>query len=290
MTRVAFCGLGQMGLPMAQRLVGAGHEVHAWNRSGSKAEALEGATIAETPADAARDAEAVITMLSTPEAAREVVAGNGGVAGAMAANAALIEMSTIGPKVVHELRAALPTSTTMLDAPVLGSVPQASNGELKVMIGGDSEVLARWSGLLETFGTIWHMGELGQGAAMKLVVNSTLGALMTALGEALALAKGLNLDIEKVFDILVQSPIAVTATSKRSNVLSGSYRPNFKLGLAAKDMCLVEEAAESAEVELRVAAAARWWFDAALASGMEELDYSAVIAEIMQERAGPDKA
>jgi 3-hydroxyisobutyrate dehydrogenase-like beta-hydroxyacid dehydrogenase len=289
-TRIAFCGLGQMGLPMAQRLVGAGHDVHAWNRTRSKAEALQGASVAESPGDAAGEAEAVMTMLSTPEAAREVIAGDRGIAGAMAPDATLIEMSTIGPRVIHELRAALPSSATMLDAPVLGSVPQASAGELKVMIGGDSKVVARWSSLLETFGTIWHMGELGKGAAMKLVVNSTLGALMTALGEALALAKSLNLDIDKVFDILVQSPIAVTAKSKRSNVLSGTYQPNFKLGLAAKDMRLVQEAAETGGVEVEVAAAARRWFDAAVATGMSELDYSAVIAQIMKEHAGPHKA
>jgi 3-hydroxyisobutyrate dehydrogenase-like beta-hydroxyacid dehydrogenase len=203
----------------------------------------------------------------------------------MHAGATLIEMSTIGPDLVHELARALPEGVTMLDAPVLGSVPQATNGELKVLTGGDAEVVTRWRELLRTFGTVSHIGALGHGAGVKLVVNSTLGAVMTALGEALALAKGLGLDQSEVLDVLVQSPIGVTAKGKRSNVESGSYQPNFKLGLAAKDMRLVTEAASRAGVELRVAEAARSWFALADAAELSDLDYSAVIVEITGERA-----
>jgi 3-hydroxyisobutyrate dehydrogenase len=283
MTTVAFCGLGQMGLPMARRLVDAGHEVHAWNRTRTKAESLAGATVAGSPADAASRAEVVITMLATPEAVRQVVAGDGGVAGAMRPGATLIEMSTIGPEVVHELSSALPPGVTMIDAPVLGSIPQATDGELKVLVGGDTEVVAKWRDLLETFGPVSHIGALGHGAGVKLVVNSTLGALMTALGEALSLGKGLGLDREKVFDVLVQSPLAVTATRKRSNVESGVYEPNFKLALAAKDMRLVTEAAARTGVELRLAEAARSWFELADDKDLSDLDYSAVIAQILGE-------
>jgi 3-hydroxyisobutyrate dehydrogenase-like beta-hydroxyacid dehydrogenase len=289
MTTVGFCGLGQMGLPMARRLVAAGYDVQAWNRTRSKAESLHGATVAASPAEASAGAEVVITMLSTPEAALEVIAGDAGVASAIASRATLVEMSTIGPAMVHELHRSLPADTAMLDAPVLGSIPQATDGTLKLFVGGDPEVLERWRDLLENFGTIWHMGDLGQGAALKLVVNSTLGALMTALGEALALAKAMGLHREQVLDILAESAIGTTAKGKRANVLSGSYVPNFKLGLATKDMRLVQEAAKSAGVELKVAAAARQWLDEADAAGLSELDYSAVITEILDERPEPGK-
>jgi 3-hydroxyisobutyrate dehydrogenase-like beta-hydroxyacid dehydrogenase len=281
MTTVAFCGLGLMGLPMAQRLVDAGYDVRAWNRTREKAGSLSGATVADSPAQAATGAEAVITMLATPEAVRSVVAGDDGVAAAMHAGATLIEMSTIGPEVVHEIAKGLPAGVTMLDAPVLGSIPQATNGELKVLTGGDAEVVGRWKDLLGTFGTVSHIGALGHGAGVKLVVNSTLGAVMTALGEALSLAEGLGLDRSNVLDVLVQSPIAVTAKGKRSNIESGTYKPNFKLGLAAKDMGLVTEAAERLGVELKVAEAARAWFERADAAGLSDLDYSAVVTEII---------
>jgi 3-hydroxyisobutyrate dehydrogenase-like beta-hydroxyacid dehydrogenase len=115
---------------------------------------------------------------------------------------------------------------------------------------------------------------------MKLVANSTLGALMTGLAEALALADGLALDEAAVLDILVESPIGVTAKSKRALIESGVYQPNFSLGLAAKDLRLVTEAAEAAGVELRLAAAARSWFERADEHGLGELDYSAVIADV----------
>lgn len=282
MTTVAFCGLGAMGLPMARRLVDAGYDVHAWNRTRSKAEALEGATVATSPSDAATGAEVVITMLATPEAVREVVTGSDGIVAAIQPNATLIEMSTIGPDVVHEVATALPEGVTMLDAPVLGSIPQATDGELKVLTGGADDLVARWRELLGTFGTVSHIGPLGHGAAVKLVVNSTLGALMTALGEALALAQGLGLDQEKVFDVLVRSPIAVTAKGKRSNITSDSYeKANFKLGLAAKDMRLVTEAGRRTGVELKVAQAAKSWFELADAAGFSNLDYSAVIAQMI---------
>jgi 3-hydroxyisobutyrate dehydrogenase-like beta-hydroxyacid dehydrogenase len=274
---------------MARRLVAEGHDVRVWNRTRSKAEALVGATVSDSPGDAAGEAEAVITMLASPEAARQVIGGANGVAATLGSNATLIEMSTIGPGTVHEIHAGLPKDSKMLDAPVLGSIPQATNGELKVLLGGDPESVARWRPLLETFGTVWPMGELGHGAAMKLVVNSTLGALMTALGEALALGRGLGLDQGKVLDLLVESPIAVTAKGKRSNVESGSYKPNFKLGLAAKDMRLVVDAAKGAGVQLKLAHAARSWLEEAEASGLSELDYSAVIAQILGELPKPDE-
>jgi 3-hydroxyisobutyrate dehydrogenase-like beta-hydroxyacid dehydrogenase len=287
MTTVAFCGLGAMGLPMARRLVDAGCVVRGWNRTRAKAEALEGATVAGSIREAVADADVVITMLATPEAVREVVTGSDGVAASIRPDATFIEMSTIGPDVVHEISNALPEGVSMLDSPVLGSIPQATSGELKVLTGGDHDVVERWRSLLERFGTVSHIGPLGHGAAVKLVVNSTLGALMTALGEALSLGEGLGLDQEKVFDVLVQSPIAVTAKGKRSNVTSGDYsNPNFKLGLAAKDMRLVTEAARNTGAELKVAEAARSWFELGDSAGLSDLDYSAVIAQILGQHVG----
>lgn len=274
--KVAFCGLGKMGVPMAARLVGAGHAVTVWNRTpGRAAELLEqGAAEAGSPGEAAAGAEVVVTMLADPAAVDAVVAD---LAGAMAAGATLVEMSTIGPDAVRALAARVPA---MLDAPVLGSVPQATEGTLKIFAGGDAAVLERCRPVLEPMGTLRHLGPLGAGAAMKLVANSILGALMGGLAEALALADGFGLDEAGVLDILSESPIGVTVKSKRKLIESGVYPANFKLALAAKDLRLVTEAAEAAGVELRMAAAARSWLERADEHGLGDLDYSAVVADV----------
>jgi 3-hydroxyisobutyrate dehydrogenase-like beta-hydroxyacid dehydrogenase len=277
--KVGFCGLGKMGVPMAARLVGAGHDVTVWNRTQGRAGDLpaQGASEAGSPAEAAAGAEVVVTMLADPAAVEAVVAD---LAGALTAGATVIEMSTIGPDAVRSLAAALPEGVDMLDAPVLGSVPQATEGTLKVFVGGDAAVLERCRPVLEAMGTPRHLGPLGAGAAMKLVANSILGTLMGGLAEALVLADAFDLDEAAVLDILSESPIGVTVKGKRKLIESGEYPANFKLALAAKDLRLVTEAAEAAGAELRMAAAARSWFERADEHGLGDLDYSAVVADV----------
>jgi len=279
MARLAFCGLGQMGAPMARRLLEAGHDLTVWNRTAGKAAALgaAGASIATSPAEAARGAEAVLTMLADPDALHQVVLGDHGVHDALESGATLIEMSTVGPAAIHALA---DEGVPLIDAPVLGSVPQAEDGALMVFVGGSDQAYERWAPVLEAIGRPMHVGPLGSGAAMKLVVNSTLGALMTGLGEALALADALGLSQASVLDVLADSALGVTARSKRERIESGSYPPNFKLGLAAKDLRLVEETAKRHGAEIRVAEAARRWFEDAARGGLGDLDYSAVTAHI----------
>ncbi|MDX6415046.1 MAG: hypothetical protein QOH23_2456, partial [Gaiellaceae bacterium] len=121
MTKVAFLGLGGMGSRMAPHLLDAGHELVVWNRSPDKAASLveRGASLAGSPADAARDGDVVITMLADPAALSAVVEG---LASGMSARQTLIDMSTVGPATVEEITAKLPEGTHLLDAPVLGSL------------------------------------------------------------------------------------------------------------------------------------------------------------------------
>ncbi|MGH3037444.1 MAG: NAD(P)-dependent oxidoreductase, partial [Gaiellaceae bacterium] len=150
---VAVIGLGAMGSRIAGRLVGAGHDVVVWNRTPAKAEPLValGARAAASPADAARRAEAVLTMVADPDALRAVTEGP-------------IEMSTVGPAAVAWLADALPTGTGLLDAPVLGSVTEAEAGSLSVFVGGPEPLVERWTPLLAALGTVCHVGPLGAGA------------------------------------------------------------------------------------------------------------------------------
>jgi 3-hydroxyisobutyrate dehydrogenase-like beta-hydroxyacid dehydrogenase len=271
---------------MAARLLDAGHELTVWNRTAARAQPLvdAGASVAASPADAARGAEVVVTMLADPDALDEVVFGADGVASTASPGTTLIEMSTVGPDVVRSLAARLPDGVDVLDAPVLGSVPAATDGTLKLFVGGEDAVVERCKAVLDPMGTARHLGPLGAGAAMKLVANSTLGALMCGLAEALALADALGLPQDAVLDILAESPIGTTVKSKRKLIETGVYEPNFSLALAAKDLRLVTEAADEAGVELRLSPAARSWLERAEAAGLGDLDYSAVIADVRGER------
>ncbi len=280
--RVAFLGLGQMGDPMARRLLHAGHEVSAWNRTRSRAEALadEGARVAATPADSVADAEVAITMLATPEAVDEVVFGPDGLAAGMQDGQTLIEMSTIGPDAVRDIRARLAEGVELVDAPVLGSVPQARDGTLRIFVGGDDDALERIRSVLEPMGTVVHMGGLGAGASMKLVANSTIGAAASAMTEALSLTDAFDLRREQVLEILSNSHIGPIVSGKRGNVESHEYPPNFKLRLAVKDLRLVNEAAARAGRDLPGARAALAWLERAEAAGYGDQDYSAVVEAI----------
>ncbi len=282
MTLIAFVGLGQMGLPMAGRLLDAGYDdLVVWNRTAEKAAPLveRGARLVDSPAEAARQSEVVITMLSTPEALEEVVFGPGGLAEGMDEGHTLIDMSTVGPDAVRDLAERVPADVDVIDAPVLGSIPQATDGTLKVFVGAEPMLAEEWTPLLETFGTPIYMGPAGSGAAMKLVTNSILGALMSGLAEALTLSDAFALDQSVVLDILAESQIGVIVRSKRDNIESGRFPANFKLSLAAKDLRLVSGIAENAGLALPLATAARAWFELADAQGLGDLDYSAVTAQ-----------
>jgi 3-hydroxyisobutyrate dehydrogenase/2-hydroxy-3-oxopropionate reductase len=280
MTAVAFLGLGLMGEPMARRLLDAGHELVVWNRSAGKADALaaDGARVASTPREAAAGAELVVTMLADPAALAAVTEGPDGVAAGVEAGGTVLEMSTVGPAAVHRLRGALPDGVALVDAPVLGSTPQAADGSLQVFVGGGPADVERWLPVLETFGSPTHVGPLGAGAAAKLVVNSTLGGTLALLGEALALAGGLGLDRATALDVLARSPLGGQVERRRPALESGDFPLRFRLRLASKDLDLVEAAAGDAGVDLRLAPAARSWFDDATEAGWGDADYSAVLA------------
>ena len=263
----------------------ASSELVVWNRTAEKADELVqlGAVRAESPADAARGAEAVITMLANPEALRAVVEGADGLA-AGSGDATVIEMSTVGPSAVIWLRSALPRETPLVDAPVLGSLSEVESGSLRIFIGGPDELAQRWMPLLSALGEPIHVGPLGSGAAAKLVANTTLLGTIGVLGEALALAQGLGLARDKAFEVLSATPIAAQAERRREAVESGDYPARFSLSLARKDAELIAEAAAEAGVELRIAEAARSWVAEAEEAGWGDRDYSAVLARILSRR------
>jgi 3-hydroxyisobutyrate dehydrogenase-like beta-hydroxyacid dehydrogenase len=280
MTDVSFLGLGQMGSPMARRLLEAGHHLTVWNRTAERADPLReaGASVATSPADAAAESDVVITMLTDEGALEQVVGGEEGVARGIRDGSVLVDMSTVGPEAVRRLRSSVPEGVAVLDAPVLGSTPQAEAGQLSVFVGGPREAYERVEEVLGVLGSPRHVGGLGSGAALKLVLNSTLGAVLVGVGEALALADALGLDPAVTLDALEGAPVGATVKRKRQMIESGSYPSQFRLSLASKDLRLVTEAAERAGLSLELAALARRSFEEAERRGRGDEDYSALIA------------
>ncbi|GAB1514353.1 NAD(P)-dependent oxidoreductase [Actinophytocola sp. KF-1] len=216
--KIAFLGLGTMGLPMAGRLVAAGHDVTTWNRGPGRS--VPGATSADSPGAAAAGAEVVVTMLSGPAAVEEVVR-----AACLGPRTVLVEMSTIGPEAVTALAGLVPGR--LVAAPVGGSVGKARAGELTVFAGGD---LAGVREVLEVFGTVVPFPDPRSAAAAKLVVNTALVGGLALLGELRELADRLNVSAEA---LLAAGPMAQFVTRARGD---GAH---FTTSLAAKDLTLL---------------------------------------------------
>jgi 3-hydroxyisobutyrate dehydrogenase-like beta-hydroxyacid dehydrogenase len=222
--RIAFLGLGSMGAPMARRVLAAGHELTVWNRSAKEFDI----DLAATPADAVRDAEVVITMLTDSNAVREVVAG---ITAELRPGTYLIDASTIGPDGVREVADLLPDGVTLIDAPVMGSVDRAAKGELSLLVGGDADPVMP---VLELFGTVHRTGASGAGAALKIVLINAVISGVTVIAEAMALADSLGLPEEQVKRAMAASPLAGIAGRAFAQ---GVY---FPVRLAAKDVALAK--------------------------------------------------
>jgi 3-hydroxyisobutyrate dehydrogenase len=285
MSRVAVIGLGGMGSRIAGRLLEAGHELTVWNRTREKAAELveRGATLAETPADAARRAEVVITMLADPAALLDVTQGTDGLAAGVSHGSTVIEMSTVGPAAVSQLRSALPEEVGLLDAPVLGSLTEVESGSLHVFVGGPPPLFEQWEPLLSALGTPMHLGPLGAGAAAKLVANATLVGTIGMLGEALALAHALGLERAAAFDVLGTTSLASQAERRRKQIESGEFPPRFPMRLARKDADLIAQAAAESGLDLRITEAARSWLREADEASWRDRDYAALLAWIIEQ-------
>jgi len=284
MARVGFLGLGDMGTPMARRLLRVGHDLVVWNRSSERTVTLaqEGAAVAPSPAQAAVGADFIITMVATPEALEQVLFGTAGLAASLLPGQVVIDMSTVGPDEIRSVSARLPKSAVLVDAPVRGSVPQATSGRLDIFVGATDEHYERVRPILESLGSVRLVGGPGSGAAMKLVANLALGAAIVALGEALSLGESLGLERNMLLDALADSPIGPMVAAKRTNVESGQFAATFKLRHAAKDLRLGVEAAAARGRDLKQARANRAWLDEAAEHGAADLDFSAVVATIAE--------
>lgn len=285
MHTIAFLGLGVMGSGMAARLIGAGFHVNAWNRTAARAEPLQrqGATLAASPSAAAAGADVIVAMVADDAASREVWLGRNGAMASAGPGTIAIECSTVSPGWIVELaREAAARQCLLLDAPVLGSRPQARDGQLVFLAGGDAAVLERVRPMLECMSrAIVHLGPVGSGARMKLVNNFMAGVQAATLAEALAMIEGVGLDRDAAFSVLANgapgSPLVKTVGPR---MVARDYDVNFALALMRKDLSYAIEEAATHGVTLSIAAAARGLYDRAMEAGLGDVDFSAVVESI----------
>ena len=176
-----------------------------------------------------------------------------------------------------QLAARLPDGWDLLDAPVLGSVPQAVEGSLRLLVGADDAVFARWSPVLTRLGEPVHVGPVPNGSALKQVLLAANAPMVALLAEAIALGERLGLDRALLLDELELSRIGVLVRRKRAMVETGRYPADSRLGLFAKDMRLIRKSGEDAGVPMTMVAAALGLADEAVAAGLSDQDYSVLI-------------
>jgi 3-hydroxyisobutyrate dehydrogenase len=280
--RVAVLGLGAMGSRMAARLLRAGHSVAVYNRSTRSIDGLvaAGAVSCESPRAAGEGAEIVIAMVRDNDASRAIWCDeHDGALKALAAGAIAIESSTLTPGWVRELAAMVQhTGAAFLEAPVVGSRPQADSGQLIHLIGGDKDAFDRVKEILSTLGGVaHHVGPIGAAAMLKLAVNMLFGTQVVALAEMLAVLRGSGCDPTAMAEILSSLPvISPSAKGAMSLMLAKSEAPLFPIDLVEKDFTYALCLADAIPLTLPVTAAVHACFTKAAAEGLAASNITAV--------------
>ena len=289
MAKIGFIGLGNMGLPMAQNLIKAGHAVQGFDMSQAQILALTASAgqAAASVKAAASGAEIVITMLPAGQHVRDVYLRPDGVLAAAGAGTLLIDSSTIDVATARDVAAAADKKgLAMLDAPVSGGVGGAQAGTLTFMVGGRDEAFARAKPIFETMGkTIVHAGGAGNGQAAKICNNMILGVSMIAVSEAFVLAEKLGLDAQKLYDISSKSsgqcwsmttycPVPGPVPTSPAN---RDYQAGFTAAMMLKDLKLAQDAAKAAGADTPLGADAAKIYAEFVQTGEGPRDFSGVI-------------
>lgn len=280
MTTLGFIGTGRMGAPMAGHLIAAGYElvVHDAHPGAARALVERGAEWAASPADVAKRAETIITIVPS---SREVEAVVGAMLPALDRRHLLVEMTTADPSSTRRLaKDVAARGAAVIDAPVSGGVRGANEATLSIMVGGEARDLERARPLLEKMGKkIFHVGGIGAGHAMKLVNNVTSAACLLATAEAVMVALRAGIDPARAVEILA-------ASSGRSNasdwkfpkfILTGRFDAGFTIALMNKDLAGFMRLADETGVEAPVAAAAAEYFRCAMQGPLAAEDHTAIV-------------
>jgi 3-hydroxyisobutyrate dehydrogenase len=293
--RVAFLGLGAMGLPMAEHILAAGFPLTVWNRSSAKAAGLVagGATLAASPREAAQAADVVLTCLPTQDEVRDVLTRADGLLAGFARGATFVDTSTIDPAASQQLIAQCAAhGVDMLEAPLSGGTIGAKAGTLTMMIGGESAVLERVRPVLESMAkNIFHVGGPGMGQTLKLCNQMIAGAQTIALAEAYALLHAAGVDAKLATDVFAVSTANCVAIQQRVPVpgiqpngpASNEWRAGFATEWMAKDLFLAQQFARALDLPVAQTAANLQCFEQSMQAGYRKLDQS-VFGKVLIDR------
>ena len=286
---IAFIGVGNMGLPMAENLMKSGKKIRVFDVSKNTIEIAQkkNLDVVENLSDlVTRDVATVITMLPEGKHSKEVFLGENGIINKVSKDCLLIDCSTIDIQTSKEIgKKATENGIKMIDAPVSGGVMGAQKATLNIMVGGTKEAFDLALPLLKIMGkNIFHAGELGSGNGAKICNNMSLGITMIAASESLMLAKRLNIDIKKVHEIMknasgnswpisVYPPLPDLIEGTPSN---NNYRPGFSAGMMNKDLKLAYECAKSVSADTPLGKAALEIYEKFCKDGNDDKDFSAI--------------
>ena len=279
---VGFIGLGLMGSPMAARLLTSGFRLTLYNRTVQKAEALvkRGASLSPSPHAVAERSDIVISMVSNSEALEKIATGPDGVMSGLRHGGVHIDMSTVAPSLTRQLSVAYEKEGChFLHSPVLGSVPQATDGSLLLFAGGTNDAFDLAKPVIEILGSrVWRFERPEQATQAKLLCNSFIAGMMSTLGQALVYAEKADVDAEILLDILANSSLnAPMYQTKGKSALARNFAPRFFAEHMLKDINLLLDAGNEMSLSLPVAETARRLFADTVASGYGREDYSAVV-------------
>jgi 2-hydroxy-3-oxopropionate reductase len=286
---VGFIGLGLMGRPMAKNLLAKGFPLVVHSRSEPPVQELvaAGAARAASPAEVARRATRILTMLPDSPDVALVLEGENGVFSAIQPGTILVDMSSIAPAAARRLAGrARALGATMLDAPVSGGEIGAINASLSIMVGGDAAAFDEVKPILHAMGNpdrVIRIGDAGAGQICKVCNQMAIGGALGAVSEALALANKAGVDPALVREALLGGFAASRVLEVHGErILKGNYKPGFRAALYAKDMRIASQTLAETETPAPVSAAVQQLVTSLVASGRGDDDYSAVATVVFK--------
>ncbi|MCZ6628336.1 MAG: NAD(P)-dependent oxidoreductase [SAR324 cluster bacterium] len=291
--KIGFIGLGRMGYPMARNLAGAGHELLVFDSHSMAMESLReeaGVTPMAGVGEVAAQTQIVFTVLPNNDIVREVYLGAEGIAAGAREGTVTCDCSTVGPEVSEEISAALhPKGVTHFDTPMLGSQPQAVDGEIFFIVAGDAAQLGKAAPLLEVMGKMhMHVGPSGTANRIKLIHNALGAVNSVAVAESLALCARLEVDPEIFYQVVSNGGGMAYSTyfgKRAQRVSAGQFDPTFTLELMLKDVGLALQLAEQAHVPVPIMEETRQTYQEGADNGWGQDDFSAV-SRVIEKRMG----
>jgi 3-hydroxyisobutyrate dehydrogenase-like beta-hydroxyacid dehydrogenase len=290
MAKIGWIGLGNMGSPMSQNLVKAGHEVVVWNRTKSKADAViaAGAKWADSPKAAAQASEFVFTNVADGPSLHEVTIGGNGLVGGLSAGKIVIDMSTVSVEESAKVNEAVEKAgCKFIRAPVTGSTVLATSGKLGILASGDKAAYDKALPLFEKMGANqFYLGSGEQARVMKLSLNLMIASTMQMEAEAVVIAEKAGLDVTQACEIIAGSAAGSPLTGyKKALIAAGDYKAAFSVKLMIKDLRLAEAVGKQYGVKLECTELTKKRLELAEKKGWGEMDFS-ILTKLLEEESG----